>query len=222
MQWNWKIMRITRYFLCFITFILSHALFAESKTKYPWFLGGGVGYGSTLWRGLVPELGNQNMALSMSTPVNVDEGGLLWGFGGGVEVIPQFQFEFFYWKYPNATIYFDEESLFTYENNNATSFSSNTYTLLLDGKFLVPWQDSALKIFATAGLAWLNRDDYVLTNEIISPSFGVGLNYSFTDHWMGEFGFVYTAGNGESELNPAADFMPFLYGIYTRIFYRFG
>ena len=215
-------MRIVRLLIFVIVVVSSHGLFAASQTKYPWFVGAGAGYGSTLWRGLVPEIGNQNMALSMSTPIKVDEGGLLWGFGGGVEVFPQFQLEFFYWKYPNATIHFDSESLFTYENDNAISFRTNTYTYLLDGKFLVPWKDSALQIYATAGLAWLNRDDYVLSNEIISPSFGVGLNYGFTDHWMGEFGFVYTAGNGESELNPAADFMPFLYGIYTRIFYRFG
>ena len=215
-------MCVVRYLVCSIAMILTHASYAVAETKYPWFLGAGTGYGSTLWRGLVPEKSNQNMALSMSTPVNVDEGGFLWGVGGGVEIIPQFQLEFFYWKYPNASIYFDEESLFTYENNNATSFQSNTYTFLLEGKFLVPWRDSPLNIYATAGMAWLNRDDYVFSNEIISPSFGVGLNYGFSDHWMGEFGFVYTAGNGESELNPAADFMPFLYGIYTRLFYRFG
>ena len=94
-------MRIVRFFVFFMAFVLSHGLFAASQTKYPWFVGAGAGYGSTLWRGLVPEIGNQNMALSMSTPIDVDEGGLLWGFGGGVEVFSQFQLEFFYWKYPN-------------------------------------------------------------------------------------------------------------------------
>jgi hypothetical protein len=211
-----------RYFLLLLAFLSSQSVIAKSDIKHPWFIGAGVGYGSTVWQGLVPEAGKQNMALSLSTPLDVDEGGVLWGFGGGVEVISQFQLEFFYWKYPNSTIYFDKDSLFSFENNNATNFRTSTYTYLLDGKFLVPWKDTNFNIYATAGLAWLNRDDYVFKNEIISPSFGVGVNYGFDEHWMGEFGFVYTAGNGESELNPALDYMPFLYGIYTRVFYRFG
>jgi hypothetical protein len=200
---------------------LSSFVYAQ-KLDIPWYVGASLGWGSTTWRALVPQVSNQNLALSMSTPVEVQEGGLLWGVGGGMEVIPQFQVEFNYLKYPNALVTFDPDSLYAFENDGNTSFNTNTYTLSLQGKFLVPWEDTPLRIFASAGAAWLNRQDELLKNEAISPTFGVGLNYGFNDHWMGEFGFVYTAGDGESELNPSADFMPFLYGIFTKIFYRFG
>ncbi len=202
--------------------IFASSLVHAQKPENPWYVGAGLGYGSTTWRALVPNVSNQNLALSMSTPVEVQEGGLLWGVGGGMEVIPQFQVEFNYWKYPDATVTFDPDSLYAFENDGKTSFKTNTYTLNLQGKFLVPWQDTHLRLFASAGAAWLNRQDELLKNEAISPTFGVGLNYGFSEHWMGEFAFIYTAGDGESELNPSADFMPFLYGIFTRIYYRFG
>jgi len=203
--------------------ILTYASLSRAQpVDNAWYLGAGLGYGSTTWRALVPNIANQNLALSMSTPIDVKEGGLLWGFGGGIEVIPQFQIEVNYWHYPGATVNFDQDSLFAFENNGKTSFYTQTYTFNLQGKFLVPWKDTKLRLFGSAGAAWLNRNDELLHNETISPTFGVGLNYGFSEHWMGEFAFIYTAGDGESELNPSEDFMPFLYGIFTRIYYRFG
>lgn len=196
-------------------------LYAQMPVN-PWYVGAGVGYGSTTWHALVPHTSNQNLALSMSTPIEAQEGGLLWGVGGGIEVIPQFQVEFNYWNYPDAVVKFDPDSLYAFENDGQTSFKTNTFTWVLQGKFLVPWLDTRLRIFGSAGAAWLNRQDTLLKNEAISPTFGVGLNYGFNEHWMGEFGFIYTAGDGESELNPSADYMPFLYGIFTRLYYRWG
>lgn len=197
--------------------------YAYPHVDNPWYFGAGVGYGSTTWDALVPRTSAQNSAISMSTPIQVEEGGVLWGISGGVEVFKNFQMEFNYWKYPNATVHFDPDSLYSFENNNSTEFSTSTYTWSLQGKFLVPWNDSKkLRIFASAGMAWLNRQDELLKQDTIAPTFGLGLNYGFTPHIMGEFGFVYTAGDGESELNPSADYMPFLYGIFWRLFYRWG
>ncbi|HBB53608.1 MAG TPA: hypothetical protein DCZ80_06880 [Legionellales bacterium] len=201
---------------------LFSSIVMADKVEYPWYVGGGIGWGTTTWEGLVPATANQNLALSMSTPNSAHEGGFLWGVAAGIEVIPQFQVEFNYWDYPDATIQFDPESLYSFENNGETELKTKTYTLVLQGKFLVPWKDTKLRLFASAGGAWLNRQDNLFNNELISPTFGVGLNYGFTPHLMGEFGFIYTAGYGESELNPADDFMPFLYGIFTRLYYRWG
>jgi len=50
---------------------------------------------------------------------------------------------------------------------------------------------------------------------------GGGFNYSFTEHLMAEFGFNFTAGYGESELNPANDYVPFLYSGFFSMAYRF-
>lgn len=203
-----------------LTLLSSTAVWA--KVENPWYVGAGVGWGTTTWQALVPSNANQNGALSISTPKSAHEGGFLWGVAAGIEVIPQFQVELNYWDYPDATIHFDPDSLYSFENNGQTELTTQTYTFVLQGKFLVPWEDTKLRLFASAGAAWLNRDDNLLTNETISPTFGVGLNYGFTPHLMGEFGFIYTAGYGESELNPAEDFMPFLYGIFTRLYYRWG
>jgi hypothetical protein len=201
--------------------LTAHAI-SVKPVENPWYIGGGVGYGSTTWHALVPSSTNQNSAIAMSTPVNVNEGGFLWNIAGGVELFPQFHLEFDYFHYPDAHIYFDPDSLFSYENNDETALHSQTYTFLFQGKFLVPWEDTPLRLYATAGAAWLNRFDNLLADQTVSPTFGLGLNYLFSSHWMGEFGFIYTAGQGESELNPAEDYMPFLYGIYTRILFRFG
>ncbi len=217
MKFKFKFKNIIPWF-----FIISNAN-AYQKVENPWYIGGGVGYGSTTWDALVPQSSEQNSAISMSTPIRVQEGGVLWGFSGGVEIFKNFQLEFNYWNYPKATIYFDPDSLYTFENDESTEFTSNTYTMSLQGKFLVPWNDSQkLRLFATAGMAWLNRQDDLLIQDTISPTFGLGLNYGFTPNVMGEFGFVYTAGDGQSELNPSADYMPFLYGIFWRLYYRWG
>jgi Outer membrane protein beta-barrel domain len=206
--------------------MLSGILFSSSswatQVENPWYIGGGIGWGTTTWQALAPNSQNQNLALSMSTPMRAEEGGLLWGLGLGIEVIPQFQVELNFWDYPDADVYFDPDSLYSFENDDKTSLHTKTYTFVLQGKFLVPWKDTPLRLFASAGAAWLNREDDLLSNELISPTFGVGLNYGFSPHLMGEFGFIYTAGYGESELNPSADFMPFLYGIFTRLYYRWG
>ena len=53
-----------------------------------------------------------------------------------------------------------------------------------------------------------------------SVTFGVGFVYNISEHIMTELGVNYTAGYGESELNPAQDYVPFLYSGFLKLAYR--
>lgn len=196
--------------------------YAAQAVNYPWFVGGAVGGGSTTWEGLVPEQSDQNAALNLSTPIQTDEGGFVWGVAAGVEIFKNFQFQMDYTHYPKALITFDKDSLFSIDHEDQTSFSSNTYTWSMQVKFLVPWEASKLRLFSSGGVAWLARRDDLLEQDIVSPTFGLGLNYELSPHTMAELAFSYTAGNGKSELNPAEDFMPFLYAGLFKLYYRMG
>jgi hypothetical protein len=209
-----------------ITTVLSlglHTSFASSnEVENPWFVGGVLGYGSTTWNGLVPNASAQSDALKLSTPIEVREGGFIWGVSGGVEAIKNFQLQLEYLDFPDANVKFDEFSLYADENNNETEFNSKTHVWSIQGKFLVPWQDSNLRIFASGGPAWMSRRDNLYENDLWTPTFGIGLNYIVNKYSMVDVAFSYTAGNGQSELNPSAHYMPFLYGVLVRLYIRLG
>lgn len=203
-------------------FLYISKVYANEYVENPWFVGGVLGGGSTTWKGLVPEKSKQNAAINLSTPINVEEGGLVWGVAAGVEAFKNFQLQFDYMSYPDATIYYDPDSLYALDHDGNTQFTSSTYAWSIQGKFLVPWKESNLKVFAAGGVAWVGRRDYILQDDLVSPIFGVGLNYSFVKNLMGEVAFSYTSGYGKSELNPADDFIPFLYAVFARVYLRLG
>lgn len=187
---------------------------------HPFYAGITGGYGATTWSGLVPNVANQNDAMIMSTPVNVDEGGALWGLFAGYEFIPYFALEASYLRYPNARVHFNPDSLFTFNNDGATSFDTHTETSSLMGKVMLVIPHTKARAYSSAGAAYLHRWDAVSDQHRITPTFGLGVNYNITEHIMTELGGSYTAGYGQSELNPANSYMPFLYAVYLRFAYR--
>lgn len=192
----------------------------SSFFKRPLYLGAGGGYGSTTWGGLVPSEDNQNVAINLSTPVAVNEGGTVWGFFTGYEVTPHIALEAAYRHYPIAKITFDEESLFTFEHEGRLFFNTQAETLSLMAKIMLFVPETPIRFFSSFGAAGLHRSDMLFDDWIPTPTFGLGFNCTFNDHIMGEIAANYTAGNGESELNPAEDFVPFLYAVEFRIAYR--
>lgn len=204
-------------------FLLSCCLvYASERVENPWFVGGVLGGGSTTWKGLVPETSKQNAAINLSTPIDVQEGGFVWGIAAGVEAFKNFQLQFDYMDYPDATINFDPDSIYSIDHDGATSLKSSTYSWSIQGKFLVPWRDTNLKPFASGGVAWIARRDELLQENLVSPVFGIGLNYTFTKNIMAEVAFTYTSGYGQSELSPADDYIPFLYAVFGRVYLRLG
>jgi hypothetical protein len=186
----------------------------------PFYVGATAGYGSTTWSGLVPNNSNQNDAMVLSTPINVEEGGALWGLFAGYEFNSFFALEAGYMRYPVARVNFDPDSLFTFNNDGQTSFYTHTETGSLIGKIMMMIPRTKARAFSSAGVAVVHRWDQLANQRRVTPTFGLGINYNFTEYIMAELGGSYTAGFGQSELNPANDYMPFLYAGYFRLAYR--
>ncbi len=207
--------------LCLLLSLFLSNLSWAGTVKHPFYVGVTGGAGSTTWDGLVPNQENMNSAISMSTPIHVKEGGFIWGGFFGYSVSPYFSLETHYTHYPKAQVFFDPMSLFTFDNNERTEFTTNTETVDFRVKILLLVPESQFRVYSSAGIANLHRKDFMFDDWRISPTFGVGCIAAITEHFNGELGFDYTAGFGESQLSPAETFFPFLYSITFRLAYAF-
>src|SRR3990167_10371556 len=126
------------FFLSVLTYIYSLPSYSDpavnDKFRYPFYGGLTGGYGSTTWGELVPQ--NANVAMSLSTPTSVSEGGFAWGLFGGYEFIPQFALEASYMHYQAARLYFDPMSLFSFDYDGRTELTSNIETVSLMAKIM--------------------------------------------------------------------------------------
>ncbi|WED41799.1 outer membrane beta-barrel protein [Legionella cardiaca] len=218
-----KIKNLALYILpLFVSSLSSYAGSQGSiASSHSFYLGVLGGYGSTTWEGLVPLRENQNAALSMSTPIDVHEGGGVWGVFTGYEFIPQLAIELNYMRYPDADVHFDPLSLFSFLNDNLTTFKTKTETVDLKAKVMLPISNTNFRLYSSVGAAGVHREDILVNDWHLSPAFGAGLNYRFNTHFMGELGGNYTAGYGEAQLNPTDAYFPFLYSVVLRLAYRF-
>jgi hypothetical protein len=190
----------------------------SDKFRYPLYLGISGGYGATTWGKLVPK--DPSAAMNLSTPTSVNENGFGWGVFAGYEISPQFAVEGAYTRYPNATLFFDPTSLFTFDNNGITSFVSKTEAVSLMAKLMLFIPNTTIRGFSSAGIAAIHRDDIVKNIWRADPTFGAGFNYNLSEHWMTELVVNYTAGYGEAEVDPTKDFVPFVYSAFLRLAYR--
>lgn len=206
---------------CFLS--LSTSVFAgvDDVFQRPFYAGISGGIGSTTWRGLVPPNEKQNMAMNVSTPIDVNEGGAVFGAFVGYEFTRYFALEANYRHYHEANVIFAQDSMFAFEHDENASFHTDTETINLMGKIMLVIPSTTLRLYSSAGIAGIHRDDSLNRQWQPAPVFGLGFNYSITEHWMAECGFNFTAGYGESELNPANDYVPFLYSAALSIAYRF-
>lgn len=195
----------------------------ENKELYrkPWVLGLSGGFGDTTWQGLVPKLHNQNSAITLSTPIQVNEGGKIWGLNLAYELNPSFAIETNYLNYPPVKIKFDDCSLFAFYQNGSTELITQTSNFSVSFKIMGFIPRSNIRIFSSAGLAKIIRKDLINQNNIISPQFGLGANMNILPHLMIEIGLGYTSGYGESEINPVDDFFPFFLSAVGKLAYRF-
>jgi hypothetical protein len=204
--------------------LTSTSLECQAKTSIDnsFYVGAIGGYGATTWEGLVPTSQNQNLAVSVSTPISVTEGGGVWGLFTGYEFTPYFALEASYMSYQTAEVFFDPAtSLFSYNHNGSTEFSTDTETVSLMGKIMLIIPKTKLRVFSSAGAARIHRVDILDDEWHLSPTFGIGVNCQLSSHFMAELGGNYTAGFGESQLNPADSYIPFLYSASLRLAYMF-
>lgn len=200
--------------------IAAICLASESYAVTPFYVGVMGGYGRTTWEGLVPPEDKKNFAMSVTTPKFVSEGGALWGLLVGYEFFPSFALELAYARYPNAKVVFDENSIFTYYNDGDNEFTTRTESVSLMAKVMLTIPKTKVRAYSGLGVAEVHRSDPLRDKWITSPTFGAGFIYDFTEHIMSELGGSYTAGYGQSQLNPADDYYPFLYSIFIKIAYR--
>ena len=196
--------------------VLAHS----QSTASTLYAGGTLGYGSTTWYGLVPLPEKQNIAMAISTPTLSQEGGLVWGGVAGYEFTPSFAVEVNYQRYPQASIQFDEQSLFAFTHNGQTWLNTQTEVVFALAKVMVDIPNTQARVYSGAGVGDVHRNDTESNHWHVTPSFGVGLNYTATTHIMAELAANYTAGYGESEMNPIDDYIPFLYSVCVKLVYR--
>lgn len=181
------------------------------------YFGGMGGYASTTWKGLVPAEESQNPALALSTPIEAKEGGSSWGVLAGVELSPYFAVEGNYMRYPDAIVYFDELSLFTFQNDGQTMLKTKTDKISFIAKIMLQLPNINARIFSAAGVARIHRRDMLFDDTQFSPTFAVGVNSHVTEHILAEIAGNYTTGYGESNLNPAINYIPFLYSVVFKL-----
>ena len=215
-----RVLTIMGVWLCSSVAFAEPASQLNAAFKHPFYVGVTAGYGSTTWQGLVPSEANKNEAMSISTPISVTEGGSVWGGVAGYEFSPYFALEAHYMRYPDATVSFDEMSLFAFDNEGILDLHTHTQTLAVLAKLMLMIPRTNIRVYSSAGVAETYRWDDLTESRRITPEFGIGLNYNLSEHIMGELGASYTAGYGESELNPAKDYVPFLYAGFVRLAYR--
>ena len=216
---------ISAVLLCWFSAVhaAEEAKVEETKNLFthPIYFGGVGGWGSTTWQGLVPNVENQNSAIIISTPVVVDEGGAVWGLSLGYEFTPFFALEANYMAFPDAKITFDEYSLYAFDQSTVI-LNTQTQTASFSGKIMLMVPKTSVRFFSSVGIASVFRQDQINDTYRISPTFGFGANYLLTERVMLEIGANYTAGYGESEINPVLDFVPFLYSVFGKVSLRFG
>ena len=200
--------------------LVSSGAYAENAydKNHVFYFGGIFGFGATTWHQLIPTQENQNDAMAMSTPILVEEGGGTWGLMLGFEFHPQFAIELNYLNYPASHIYFDEFSIFSFEHDG-TTLHSETESVNLMGKFMIPFYHDRFKVFSSLGAAILYRHDPVMDDSRLTPCFGAGINYRVNTQFLLEIAGNYTAGFGQSQLSPANGYFPFLYSITGRLAY---
>lgn len=179
------------------------------------------GWGTTVWEGLVPLKKKQIRAMEMSTPKRVSEGGAVWGVFAGYEPLPNFAFEALYMRYPNAKIDFTKNSLFYIYHNHMMTLSTHTDSFSLAAKIMMFIPRTEIRVFSSAGIAAVHRWDMLTDRHHLSPAFGFGFNYDFNPHTMLEFALNYIGGQGQSEIEPYRDYIPFLYSGSLHLAYRF-
>lgn len=215
--------RFGKKFLPIFLFLTVGSTYAANKNavaadEFPFYLGVSGGYGTTTWNQLVSR--NSTAAMSLSTPIRAEEGGMTWGIFAGYELIPSFALEGSYLRYPTATVYFDPMSIFAFDHGS-TKLSTKLEQFSLSGKFMARIPCTRIRAFSSVGAAGVHRNDYVNNSWNLSPTFGVGFNYNLVSHVMVEIAGNYTTGSGQSELDPAEHYIPFTYAVLARIAYRF-
>lgn len=210
-------------YLILILLFFNYSVFAGGPVanSHPCYFALSLGYGSTTWAQLVPTLENQNFAMRLAAPIGVTEGGFIWNGALGFELSNLFALEANYTHYPSVNIVFDTDSMFSFVNDGVTNLYTHTETMNFMAKFMVYIANTQIRAFSALGVAGLHRRDIIIDHWRLAPTFSAGFNYKSDKSFMIEFLGNFTAGYGESQLNPTDVYFPFLYAAMVRFAYFF-
>jgi hypothetical protein len=209
---------------CLLTLIIGlslPSLTAASGTS-PFYLGVQIGYGSTLWGIFAPTTNSQSLALAVAAPIQIQEGGLASGVILGYEPLSTLSIEANYLHYPTAKVQFAPVSLYSTSHQGRTTLLTHTETYNLTAKLLMLLPKTNWRLFSGAGMCITHRADEVLNEYRATPTFILGATYALNPRVMMSIEGSATAGFGKSELNPTADYVPFLYALLAKFAYRLG
>lgn len=223
-------MRLTQQSLLLFVLLFMSALTCALDDKNPWhqhpfYIGPELGYGSTNWGMLVINCDPKDSMcrkelLSISAPVSANDTGFLWGATIGYEIKPQWALETTFTDFALARIYFDKDDSYTSRKYNVTSIHSHTWAWQLVAKFMTSIGNTHIRGFANAGIDLTSRQDEIINTFRINPTFGIGINYLIQPRLMVEFGFQYVAGFGRCTEIPGTYYIPFLFSLTGKLFYR--
>ena len=192
---------------------------------HPFYLGAAAAYGSTDWSMMTAKCTPddwQCTMIGMSVPIAADDNGFVGGVFIGYEIKDFFAVEANYAHFPKATISFDPNNFYPdLLPDGVTEIGSNTDVFYILGKFMTQLSTTPFRAFASAGIDFTYRYDVLADTIRIAPTFGVGINYLATEHFMLEFAFQYIAGYDKSSVTPAVDYIPFLYSLGLKVAYRY-
>jgi opacity protein-like surface antigen len=206
-------------------------LMLKQHVQHPFYIGFGIGVGSTDWSEITTEPG----AAAQSAPLSAKSNAFTIQTYIGYQFSKHFTVESIYTHYPRTTVGFQ-----TFEQNPGNpniyglkSLKTDTDSYSLIGKFLVPFGFSHVNVYADAGVTFVHRRDisfvadpdlganYTKQNSIrAGASFGFGLATNLSERLFSEASFQYTTGYGKASLKPAESYIPFVYSLTLNLGYR--
>tara|TARA_R110000868_G_scaffold410505_1_gene698746 strand:- start:33607 stop:34332 length:726 start_codon:yes stop_codon:yes gene_type:complete len=231
------------YLFCFLLSLMSIAYADDSNVsgvtathewpKLNFYVGFGMGVGTTDWSQLVDH--DYDPLVDLSAPTSVNSGGMTTDLFVGYKILDRFAIEARYVHYPQASIHFRHVNMHEIlpidpiptpvpNPYGLYDFSTDTNSVAIVGKFYVPivkrWH---LRAFADVGINYTQRKDIMVgTQGDYMPTFGGGIVWRFAPRFQTSFEFQYAVGDGASTFDPVKQFMPFLYNADLRLAYLFN
>jgi hypothetical protein len=195
--------------------VLSFGFSVAFAAPQGFFMGAGVGYGSSDWSYLVAH----DKLSSVSVPDAAKDSGAvlnlfaMWGLSShfGIKAGAEF--------FPTSKVHFAERSNYPIFHDKATwmKSSSQVYSVALD--WMLPLKHKPYYLFSEVGASVTHRHDVLANKWRVGPLFGAGIGYDGKKS-MSELGFTYTAGNAVADQTPAYDYVPFSYDLYFEYGYK--
>lgn len=197
-----------------LVFSFSSTSLAKSKRNFHrFFMGVGVGYGSTDWSMLVTSADILNPLLA-TNPISANDTGVAASIFFGFYMSPYFVIQAGFARFAKTQLSFADGNTYNKPSYDAFSMYSNTYAYSLLFKIVVPVPGyPRFRPFLDAGATFIARSDILAHKAHLGPQFGIGFLVPLNHRFFASIGFQYYTGFGKSDKTPAHDYIPFLYQI---------